>query len=91
MQFSLYINCDLLNLVSLLSRISLSQPSFVPNGNIIGVATRKILAKDAALGAAHAALLAVQTATSCGAYSFILEGDALNIVLAIQQPQLYVG
>jgi hypothetical protein len=35
--------------------------------------------------------LAVHTAASCGVYSLILEGDALNVVLAIQQPQLFEG
>jgi hypothetical protein len=29
--------------------------------------------------------VAVQTVASCDAYSFILEGDDLNAVLAIQQ------
>jgi hypothetical protein len=53
------------------------------NGNIIGVATKKIFTKEVALGEAHATLLAVQSATSCGAYFLILEGDALNVVLAI--------
>jgi hypothetical protein len=53
------------------------------NGNIIGVATKKIFTKEVALGKAHATLLAVQSATSCGAYFLILEGDALNVVLAI--------
>jgi hypothetical protein len=61
------------------------------NGNTIGAATKKILTKDVALGEALAALLAVQTATSSDAYSLILEEDALNAVLAIQQPQLFEG
>jgi hypothetical protein len=43
------------------------------------------------LGEAQAALLAVHTVASCGVYSLILEGDALNVVLAIQQPQLFEG
>jgi hypothetical protein len=59
--------------------------------NIIGGTTKKILTKDVALGEAQVALLMVHTATSCGAYSLILEGDALNVVLAIQQPQLFEG
>jgi hypothetical protein len=54
------------------------------NGNIIGAAIKKIFTKDVALGEAHAAFLAVQTAAACGCYSLILEGDALNVVLAIQ-------
>jgi hypothetical protein len=61
------------------------------NGNIIGAATKKILTKDVALGEAQAALLAVHTAASCSVYSLIFEGDALNVVLAIQQPQLFEG
>jgi hypothetical protein len=58
------------------------------NGNIIGAATKKILTKDVALGEAQAALLAVHIAASCDVYSLIL---ALNVVLAIQQPQLFEG
>ena len=61
------------------------------NDNIIGVATKKIFTKDVALGEAQAALLAVHTAAFCGVYSLILEGDALNVVLAIQQTQLFEG
>jgi hypothetical protein len=61
------------------------------SGNIIGAATKKILTKDVTLGEAQAALLAVHTAASCSAYSLTLEGDALNVVLAIQQPQLFEG
>ena len=61
------------------------------NDNIIGVATKKILTTDVALGEAQAALLAVYTAASCCVYSLILEGDALNVVLAIQQPWLFGG
>jgi hypothetical protein len=61
------------------------------NDNIIGAATKKILTKDVTLGEAQATLLAVHIAASCGAYSLILEGDALNVVLAIQQPQLFAG
>jgi hypothetical protein len=60
-------------------------------GNIICGATKKILIKDVALGEAQVALLTIHTATSCGAYSLILEGDALNVGLAIQQPQLFEG
>ena len=60
------------------------------NGNIIGAATKKILTKDVALREAQATLLVVHI-TTCGAYSLILEGDALNVVFAIQQPQLFAG
>jgi hypothetical protein len=56
------------------------------NGNIIGAATKKILTKDVVLGEAQAALLAVHTTAYCGVYSLILKGDALNVVLPIQQP-----
>ena len=38
------------------------------------------------LGEAHAAILAIQTVASSSGYSLILEGDALFVVLAIQQP-----
>ena len=56
------------------------------NGNIIRAATKKILTKDVALGEALAAFLAVQTIASYSAYSLILKWNALNVVIAIQQP-----
>jgi hypothetical protein len=34
------------------------------------------------------ALLAIQSAASLGVYSLILEGDAINILLAIQKPEV---
>jgi hypothetical protein len=61
------------------------------NGNTIRATTKKILTKDVALGEVQATLLAVHTVASCSVYSLILEGDALNVVLAIQQPQLFEG
>jgi hypothetical protein len=56
---------------------------WLPRWLVIQMVTSLVLL----LGEAHAALLAVQTIASCSAYSLILEGDALNVVLAIQQPQ----
>lgn len=40
------------------------------------------------VGEAQAALLATQVAASNGIYSLLIEGDAINIILAIQQPDL---
>jgi hypothetical protein len=61
------------------------------NGNTIRSTTKKILIKDVALGEAQANLLAIHIVASCGVYPLILEGDVLNVVLAIQQPQLFEG
>jgi hypothetical protein len=38
---------------------------------------------------AQAALLASQIASSLVIYTLVLEGDAINILLAIQQPALF--
>jgi hypothetical protein len=43
-----------------------------------------------AIGEAHAALLAIQSATSCGVCSLTLEGDAFNVILVIQKLHLFV-
>lgn len=59
------------------------------NGNIVQAVTKRLSTTDAAIGEAQAALLAVQCAASFGVYSLILEGDAINIILAIQQPDLF--
>lgn len=48
--------------------------------------TKKLFTKDAAIVEAQAALLAVHTVASC---SVLLEGDALNVVLAVQKPHLF--
>lgn len=39
----------------------------------------------------HAAILAIHIAASCDSYSLILEVGALNVILAINEPQLFVG
>jgi hypothetical protein len=54
------------------------------NGKIIHAATKRLSTTDASIGEAQAALLASQIAYSLGIYSLILEGDAINIILAIQ-------
>jgi hypothetical protein len=59
------------------------------NGNIIQAITKRLSTTDAAIGEAQAALLAIQSAASFGVYSLILEGDAINIILAIQNPDLF--
>lgn len=59
-------------------------------GNIIKAATKRLSIQDvAAIGEAHAALLAIQTAADCGVYSLILEGDALNVILVIHNPHMF--
>jgi len=41
------------------------------------------------LSEAQAALLASQIASSLGIYTLVLEGDTINILLAIQQPAVF--
>jgi hypothetical protein len=60
------------------------------NGKIIHAATKRLSTTDASIGEAQAALLASQIASSIVIYSLILEGDAINIILAIQQPDLFL-
>jgi hypothetical protein len=52
---------------------------------IIHVATKRFSTLDAAIGETQAVLLASQVASFLGIYSLTLEGDAINIILAIQQ------
>jgi hypothetical protein len=54
------------------------------NGNIIQAITKRLFTTDVALGEAQAALLTIHSAASFGVYSLILEGDVINIILAIQ-------
>jgi len=42
------------------------------DGNIIKVATKRRLTNDASIGEAHAAMLAAQTAASCGVKFFVV-------------------
>jgi hypothetical protein len=42
------------------------------DGNIIKVITKRLTTNDAAIGEAQVALLAIQTATSCGVNSLII-------------------
>lgn len=46
-----------------------------PYGNIIKVTTKRLTTNDAAIGEAQVALLAIQTAASCGVNSLVIEGD----------------
>jgi hypothetical protein len=59
------------------------------NGNIIQAITKRLSTTDTAIGEAQAALLAIQSVASFGVYSLILEGDAINIILTIQNPDLF--
>ena len=60
------------------------------NGKIIHVATKCLFTIDATIGEAQAALLASQIASSLGIFSLTLEEDAINIILTIQQPDLFL-
>lgn len=59
------------------------------NGNILHATTKRFFTIDTAVGEAQAGLLATQVATSSGIYSLLIEGDAINIILAIQQPDIF--
>lgn len=59
------------------------------NGNIILAFTQKLSYSDALLGEASTALLTSQLATSSGCGNLFLEGDALLIILAINNPHLF--
>jgi len=58
------------------------------NGNIILVVTQKLTSSDALLGEASTALLTSQLAASSGCGNLFLEGDALLVILAINNPPL---
>jgi hypothetical protein len=59
------------------------------NGSIFAAATLKLNSADALQGEAHAALLVARLATSLGFGSFLLEGYALLVILAINSPSLF--
>jgi hypothetical protein len=61
------------------------------NGKIIHAVTKRLSTTDATIGEAQVALLASQIASSLGIYSLTLEGDAINIILSIQQPDLFLN
>jgi hypothetical protein len=52
-------------------------------GNIIGATTQKFFFTDVGMGEATAVLLTTRLAAACGVTSFVLEADALLVVLAI--------
>jgi hypothetical protein len=58
-------------------------------GQIITAASLKLSSSDALIGEASAALLATRLALSVGVSSLFLEGDALLVILAINQPSLF--
>jgi hypothetical protein len=59
-------------------------------GNIISAATQKFFFTDVGMGeAAAAALLTTRLAAACGVTSFVMEGDALLVVLAINHPLIF--
>jgi hypothetical protein len=59
------------------------------SGEIFAAATLKLHSSDVLLGEASAALLATRLARSSGLDVFLLEGDALLVSLAINQPALF--
>jgi len=59
------------------------------DGEIILAATQKLSITDALAGEAFAALLTSRLATSVGLENFLLEGDALLVILAVNQPYLF--
>ena len=56
---------------------------------IIQVITKHLSTTDAPIREAQVALLTIQSAASFGVYFLILEGDAINIILAIQNLNLF--
>jgi hypothetical protein len=58
-------------------------------GNIISAATQKFFFTDVGMGEAAAALLTTRLAAACGVTSFVMEGDALLVVLAINHPLIF--
>ena len=59
------------------------------NSSIFAVATLKLSSTDALQGEAHATLLAAHLVAFSGFGSFLLEGDALLIIFAINSPSLF--
>jgi hypothetical protein len=58
-------------------------------GDILSAATQKLHSTNALQGEAHAALLAIRLADSMGCRLVALEGDALIVILAINNPLLF--
>jgi hypothetical protein len=58
-------------------------------GDILSAATQNLHGTDALQGEAHAALLAIRLADSMGCRLVVLEGDALLVILAINNPPLF--
>jgi hypothetical protein len=59
------------------------------SGNIIMAATQRLHFTDILVGEASAALLTYRLALSLGYDHFIIEGDALLVILAINSPELF--
>jgi hypothetical protein len=59
------------------------------SSNIIMVATQRLHSTDILVDEASAALLASRLALSSGHAHFIIEGDALLVILAINSPELF--
>ena len=60
-----------------------------PSGEIIFAATQKLFSFDVFSGEASAALLASRLAATLGFSNFILEGNALLVILVIHKPHLF--
>ena len=58
-------------------------------GEIFAAATLKLHSSDVLLGEASAALLATRLARSYGLDVFSFEGDALLVILVVNQPTLF--
>jgi hypothetical protein len=58
-------------------------------GAMVGAATQRLYCSDALQGEALAALLTARLATSFGCNFFSLEGDALLVVLASNNPSIF--
>jgi hypothetical protein len=58
-------------------------------GNIIMTAIQRLHSIDIFVGEASATLLATRLTLSSGIDHFVLEGDALLVILAVNSPELF--
>jgi hypothetical protein len=58
-------------------------------GEVVLAATKRLLSTDVLVGEAAAALLSTRLAASAGVGHFLLEGDALLVILVVNQPLVF--
>jgi hypothetical protein len=60
------------------------------DGEIILAVTQKLSNTNALIGEAYAALLITRLVASIGIENFLLEGDAFLVILAVNQPNIFL-